>query len=60
MTDLIPAFTRYSVGDCEMRPNPGGGWVQVSDILRLIDWLTDEDNAETMLIKLDYLREAVA
>lgn len=58
--ELMPQFTRYSVGDCEMLPRPNGNYIQVRDMISIIDWLTDEDNATAMLTKLDYLREAIS
>lgn len=54
------SLQRYTVGDCEMRESPNGNYIATTDLVRIIDWLTDEDDAPTMLTKLDYLREAIS
>lgn len=47
---------RYGIGDCEMIPHLSGSWVNVRDLLRLIDLITDDDSSAVMLAKLNQLK----
>lgn len=61
-TNIVEAkkLERYSVGDCEMLARANGSYIRVDDLIDIITWLEDEDNSSTILIKLDYLRDALS
>lgn len=58
LNDLPPKhlLTRFSVGDCEMRPNPSGQWVNAQSLQKVLYWLMDDDDKDAMLSKLKRLR----
>jgi hypothetical protein len=51
---------RHSIGDCEMLPRPNGQWMTVSNLCDLIDWLSENDGRDVMLVKIEHLKEAAA
>lgn len=55
--DEKPELLPHSVGDCEMLPNVDGRWVTRSSIVRLLDWVTDNDDRDVMLEKIAQLKE---
>lgn len=70
MSDAIPhavmaaairakVVQRYSIGDCEVLPNSHGSLVKCKDLLTVIDWVNDPDDRDSILEKLDLLKEAL-
>lgn len=50
-------LNRYSIGDCEMLHCDSGSWVNVKELISLIDLITDDDSSFVMLAKLNQLKE---
>ncbi len=63
MSDLIvdmPIIERFGVGDCMMLSSAKGTYMQVADLTKIINWLTDDDDREVILTKLDHLKEVIS
>lgn len=58
--DTSISLQRYGVGNRQMVEHADGSYIMVKDLLRVIDWLTDDDEVQVMLTKLDFLREAIS
>lgn len=43
---------RYSVGECEMLPRDRGQWLELTDVLLMLDRITDDDDRDAMLAKI--------
>lgn len=53
----VPILERYAVGDCEMLLRQYGNWINVDDVSKLLDWLTDNDDRDVILAKIKHIQD---
>lgn len=58
-TELLPEMIRYGVGNRQMNEWPNGDYVTVHDVYKIIDFITDNDDRDLMLSRLETMKGAL-
>lgn len=49
--------TRYTSTDCGIDKHPNGSILTVQDVLKILDWIEENDAPENMLYRISKIRE---